>query len=258
MQQGWQLVMMVVCIALLCPAVYAQERASDTGEEKESRWYLIHGQTNTHPRLENAAKQISRQVDLPMKLLMPGHSDVRTFEDQRDDFMIWSFLLGFGRVMSDKCDVFFQVGYSEGTVETEQSKLSLLLLPFHSDFEIERSNFFAGVGTTFFPMGIARLDKYETISDRLKETKPFLNTSLNWNYLTFEADQKFGPIPFSNLIRIKQEDEWSIWSMGVNLGADVPLSKRTVLSMNGGYTFFFDNAEDFSGPTLTFLCKRYF
>lgn len=242
--------------AKLGPPASEQQEAAE--QPDELRWFFFWGSTNTHPRLKDASKLIDRQINDTLRLIAPGFDDVRTFADQRDELMIWTPFVGIGRVLSPRWDAYFQMGYSEGEIQTEATNASLLLLPFHTDVKLERSNFFAGIGTTFFPWGMAELDKYVSVKERLKHTKPFVGSVLSWNYLSFDAKIKPGFRPFGNIADIRQSEDWHIWSVGVSSGIDIPLSRRSKLSFNASYNFFLDHGADFSGPSFSIMSKRFF
>ncbi len=254
-------------IILAVPIADAQEKGAKSQQEKgkvsdqsddAKRWYLIIGSGNNHPRLKSASKQIDTQVNQTLRLAAPGFDDVRTLADQRDEFGIWTPYLGIGRTLSSHWDLFFQSGYSAGGVRTDTSDTSIILLPLHTDVRFDRSSFFAGLGLGYYPFGMTERRKYESIGDRLKSAKPFVVSTLNWNYLTFDADVRVGLGPFQELFRIKLDEKWSSWSTGLSLGVDVPVTKNTVFAMNAQYNHFFTNSDDFSGPSANFYWKYYF
>ncbi|HIJ66011.1 MAG TPA: hypothetical protein HPP77_08670 [Candidatus Hydrogenedentes bacterium] len=223
-----------------------------------AEWYFYTGNVNVHPRLDDAEKEIDRMINRRFRLFAPGFDDIRTFSDQRDDMMIWNGLIGVGRTLSRHWDFFFQAGYAAGKVRTEATDLSIFLIPLQTDITLERSSAFVGPGLAFYPRGMSRRAKYDSFAGRLKQAKPFVATTLAFNYLTFDADVKAGFVPLGGLIRQKESRRWRPWNAGLSLGADIPLTKKTVLSTNAQYSFFFDEGGDFSGPAFNFYCKRFF
>jgi hypothetical protein len=247
------------------PPPIVEEEALDTTIElrpepdvPEDAWFVFIGHMRSHSRLDQAAEDIDAEINGLFQAIAPGFDDVRTFEDQRDGAGIIIPIAAVGKVLNEHWDVFLQVGYSEGKVRTEQSNISWLLWPLNSDVILRRSSFLVGVGVDYYPWGMARLGDYDTIGARLRNARPFVASTLNWNHLTFEADIKAGPWPFSSLIKIKDERDWDIWNVGVTAGVDVPLGAKSTLSANVSYSFFFEEHRDFNGFSLIFYWKRYF
>jgi hypothetical protein len=222
-------------------------------------WYFFSGSVNNHPRLREAQKQMRRQIDGPFGVIAPGFRPVRTFADQRDEMMISTPYVGVGRKLSKCFDLFYQIGFSAGQINTRETRTSILLLPFHADVNEKRSSFFTGPGVTYFPLGMAELRKYHSFCERLRGARPFVVGTLNYNYLTFKADIKAGFQPFGNfLVQRKDYRYWNIMSSGIGFGVDIPFSARTVISMNAQYTFFWSESNDFSGPGFSFMTKYFF
>ncbi|MBN2308620.1 MAG: hypothetical protein JXR94_06590 [Candidatus Hydrogenedentes bacterium] len=224
-----------------------------------SRWYVMFGSTNNHPRLDDAQKQIDSEINRTFRFLAPGFDDVKTFGDQRDDLLIWTPYMGVGCVLSKRWDVFVQGGFSSGKVCTRATDPSILfLLPLHTDVEIKRQSFFIGAGVAFFPFGVVERHEFDSLKERLKGTRPFVATTLHWNYLSFDAKVKAGLPPIGTLSEIKQSESWNPWSAGVAVGLDMPVTRHSVLSMNVQQNYFFDQGDDFSGPGISLSWKRFF
>jgi hypothetical protein len=197
-------------------------------------------------------------VNRPFRFLAPGFEDVRTFADQRDDFMIWCPFVGVGKTLSKRWDAFAQAGYARGEVRTKASDPSILLLPLHTDVTFERSSFFAGPGLAFYPTGMPERQKFDSVLQRLKAAKPFVATTLSWNYLTFDANVHAGVGPLRKLVEKKECKEWDLWSLGLTVGLDVPTTTRSAVSVNLQYNRFLDHSGDFSGPALNVYWKKFF
>jgi hypothetical protein len=232
--------------------------ADKTKEESCSPWYFFSGNTNNHPRLKTADALVRHQIDAPFSLISPDFNSVRTFSDQANEFMIWSPLIGIGRLLNNHFDLFLQTGYAAGVVRTRQTHPSMLLLPFHSDIRIYRSSFFIGPGLAYFPFGVAELRKYHGIKERLCAARPYVVQTMHWNNMTYKAKVKAGFRPFNDFIKQEQQDAWSPFSTGTGLGVDIPVTRRSVFSANIQYNFFFHQADDFSGPGISFLYKTHF
>lgn len=237
-------------------AALADENFS-SAESQTKRFYLFFGMVNNYPRLEDAEREIDAGINGPFRLIAPGFSDVQTFSDQRDQGKIWNFFIGVGYDLSDRWDVFFQMGHTAGKLHTEATDFSLLLLPLHTDVVLKRSSFFIGPGIAYHPFGMVDRREYDSVWERIKGARPFVATTLHWNYQTFSADVSAGFRPFGNVYHEEEDLEWSVMSAGVTAGADIPVSERDVLAMNIQYEIFFRYGSDFSGPAFNVYWKHY-
>lgn len=226
--------------------------------EAHSPWYFFFGNMTNFPNLHDASKQIDSQITKPLKLLAPGFDAPKSFSNQRNDVMIHTPFVGLVRELNSHWDLFVQSGYTQGKVRTKDTDLSILLAPLYTNITFKRSSFFAGVGTHWHPWGTCTMTQYDSWAARLRAAKPFFATSINWNYLTFDADIKAGFVPFRKAIRITKSDTFEIWSHNAVFGVDVPLDKKTLFAFNVNYNTFFEHGADFSGPSFSTYIKRYF
>lgn len=237
--------------------VAASEQAEEDVPAEPLRWHVLAAAVNTYPRLESE-RLVDRFFNRPMRLLAPGFSDVRTFNDVSDDGLMWPPHLGVGRVMGDRWDVFFEAGYSAGKVRTKATDPSLLLLPLHTDFEILRQALYAGVGADYYPWRTVTLGEYHGVAERLRAARPFLGSRLTWTWARYSAKAKVGFEPFGTLVQVRLADEWVIPSVNVCIGADIPLTPKSLATVNAGYNFFKERGYDFEGPAFTLGWKYFF
>ncbi|MBN2307351.1 MAG: hypothetical protein JXR94_00170 [Candidatus Hydrogenedentes bacterium] len=221
------------------------------------RWFLFVAAANPYPRIESE-DLIDATFNPAMHFLAPGYDDVGTVGDLRDRGMLWTPYIGLGYILSERWSVFVQAGYASGKVRTKDDDWSILLVPIHTDFEIERGALYAGLGLDYFPWGMPELREYSGIRDRLRGARPTLGTRLTWTYATYDVKVQVGLRDVQNLINYELSDAWLLPSFNANVGVDVPLSKRSVFSANVGYNFFVDRAYDFAGPSLVVGWKYHF
>lgn len=231
--------------------------ANESQLSANARWFFLLGFSNAHPAIESE-QLIDRYFNSTMGFLSPAYDDVMTVGDLRDRYMLWVPYIGVGRVMSPRWAVFAQAGYAAGKVRTKADDPSILVLPLHTDFEIKRGALYGGVGADFFPFGMPELREYEGIMDRLRGTKLNVGPRVTWTNATYRAKAKVGFKPFDNLVNYTESDEWLLPSVSANIGADVPITRRSQLSFNASYNRFFDEREDFEGPSFTIIWKRFF
>lgn len=236
----------------------SRELVADEFEAHEnSPWFFLLGFSNAHPRIESE-QLIDRYFNSTMGFLSPTYDDVMTVGDLRDSGLLWVPYIGVGRVMSPKWAVFAQAGYAAGKVRTKADDPSILILPLHTDFEIKRGALYGGIGADYFPFGMPELREYDGFMDRLRGTKLNVGPRITWTNATYKAKVKVGFKPFDNLVDYTESDEWLLPSVSANIGADVPISKRSQLSFNASYNRFFDERDDFEGPSFTVIWKRFF
>ena len=233
------------------------EAVSSTETDKPLRWFFLLAAVNAHPRLESE-KLIHKYWEPAMRLLAPGYDGVNTIGDLRDDFLLWPPHVEFGRVLSRRWALLFQVGYTAGKVRTKDNDPSIFLLPLHTDFEIGRSALFGGVGVDYFPFGMPELREYKGIMERLRAARPGFGPRFVLVRATYDVKMKMGFRPFPNLLSLELSDKWLVPSLNLNACTDIPLGKRSALSLNAGYSFFKERAYDFEGPLFTIAWKRYF
>jgi hypothetical protein len=276
--------LLLTCLLLLQTAGYTEEASNKERkslaqrlhlrkypapeDDGISKWYVNQGMMNVHPQLKIAEEMIDAEINQVLRSFASGFDDITTFSDQSDDFMIWSPFISVGRVLNKRWDVFLQVGYTKGEVQTtghDPFTLAPLLTPLltlHSDITLERSTFLMGLGVDFYPLGMPELRKFDSWGERFKGVKPYLSPTLNYSYLTYDADVRLtlGPALGAPYVRtrIQRDDSWKLWNIGLTAGLDIPVSKRSTLSVNGTVNFFFDQGEDFDGYSFTFFWKRFF
>lgn len=220
-------------------------------------WYYFIAAVNVYPELKSE-ELINKTLEPVLRTLSPGHDGVYTVSDLRDDHGLWPPHLGLGVNLNENWSLFFEGGYTAGKVRTKNDRPSILLLPLHTDFEIQRSALFGGVGLDYFPWGMPESRNYDGLADRLASMRPFLGTRLTWTYATFRAKVKLGLNPLPNVVNLELSDAWRLPSATVVCGVDVPLTESTTLTFNAGYNHFWDQAFDFEGYAFTVQWRSYF
>jgi hypothetical protein len=228
-----------------------------SGSDAERRWFLMFAMVNSYPLLESE-DFVYDLFNPAMRFLAPGFDNVDTVGTLRDDHILWVPYLGIGRKMSKRWTLFFQGGYAAGKVRTKADDISLLLLPLHTDFEIQRGSLYFGPGVDFFPWGLPEQRDYDGVMDRLRNTRLCVGTRVMWTYATYRAKVKAGLKPFPNILNLELDDSWFIPSVNINVGADIPLNKQSSFFVNAGYNYFDTQDFDFEGPSYTVGLKWFF
>ncbi|NIA12627.1 MAG: hypothetical protein GWP08_01010 [Nitrospiraceae bacterium] len=226
-------------------------------EPTSYRRFVMLVMANAYPGLDSE-ELIDRFFNTAMRLIAPGFDDVTTFSDMRNRCQLWVPNIGGGYVLSKRFAVFLTIGYGAGPVRTKANDPSIFLLPLHTDFEMQRSAFTVTPGLDFFPFGMVEQQAYHGLMDRLRGSKPMLGVRLPWTYAGYKVHAKVGLKPLSKLVDAKLDDAWSIWSANLNVGLDVPLTRRNQLNVNIGHSFFFARDYDFGGTVFSLTWKYFF
>ena len=218
------------------------------------RWYVFVSALNAYPKLESE-ELVDRLYNKPMRLLAPGFDDVRTIGSTRDDVQLWSPNFGVGCVLSSKWCVHAQFGFAAGKVRTKADDVSVLLLPLHTDFEIQRGAYYVGLGAEYYPLGVVVLESRRGLRARVRGAKPFVGVRAMCSYATYKAKAKVGFKPFDNLIDYEQSGAWWVPNTTVIAGVDAPLTERQTVSLEANYAFFHEQGRNFNGPSLSATWK---
>ena len=151
-----------------------------------------------------------------------------------------------------------QGGYSAGTLNTNGTWNSWLILPLHSDVTLTRGGYYLTAGFDFWPFKQVPQKQYNTWAERFNGIRPMLGARYNINYATFDARVKIGFKPLPNLIDVEISEDYMLKGVIVNAGFDMPISTYSHMTFEVDYNFFQDHEEDFNGPAITVGIKHYF
>ncbi len=223
----------------------------------EYRWYAMLCMANAYPGLKSE-DLINNLFDPVMGVIAPGIEPVNTFGDMRDNYLLWVPNIGAGYNISPHFSLFLTLGYGAGPAHTKDSAPSLFLVPLHLSFDMKRSAFTVTPGIDYFPFGMVEQRDYHGLKDRLRAIRPTLGVRVPWTYAGYEARVKLGLWPLKDLINVKLEDTWSIWSVNVNVGMDIPVNRRNQVNVNIGQSVFFAHDDDFGGTVFSVTWKHLF
>ena len=234
------------------PAADAQEDAPP-----QRNWYVMLCMANAYPRLRSE-KLINNVFDPIMGAIAPGIAPINTFGDMRDNHLLWMPNIGGGYNVSRHLSLFLQLGYGTGPVRTKDSALSILLLPLHMYFEMNRSAFTITPGLDYFPFGMTEQRDYHGLKDRLCAIRPMFGVRVPWTHAGYKARANLGLGPFDTVASMKLGDAWSVWSTNLNVGFDLPVSRNDQVNVNFGRSYFFGHDSDFGGPVFSVTWKHLF
>jgi hypothetical protein len=236
-------------------------KTDEDGQCKEApceyRRYAMLCMANAYPGLESE-ELIGNVFDPIMHAIAPGIERVNTFSDMRDHLLLWVPNVGGGYNISKHLSLFLQLGYGAGPVRTKDSAPSIFLLPLHLDFEMRRSAFTITPGLDYFPFGMVEQRDYHGLMDRLRAIRPMLGVRVPWTHAGYKARVNLGLGPVDKLVNVKLGNTWDIWSTNVNLGFDMPLTRRNQLNFNLGRSFFFGHDSDFGSTVFSITWKYLF
>lgn len=224
---------------------------------REYRWYALLCMANAYPGLESE-KLIGNLFDPIMRGIAPDIESVNTFSYMRDHHQLWVPNVGVGYNVSRRLSLFLQLGYGSGPVRTKDSAPSLLLIPLHLVFEMKRSAFTVTPGLDYFPFGMVEQRDYRGLKERLCAIRPMLGVRVPWTHAGYTARGTIGLGPAKKILDMKLGNSWDLWSTNVNLGFDVPVSRRNQVNVNLGRSFFFGQDKDFGGTVFSVTWKHLF
>lgn len=227
------------------------------GEEAPRRWYLRFEGLNIYPELEDE-KLLEGPANSAFRLLTYGHQGFKTFSEQRDSAGLWAPQVGIGRDIWDHVSVFTQAGYSTGILRTDQRNPTRLLFPLRSSLEMRRGGTYVVAGADYCPYGFPAQRRYHGLVDRLRETRPFAGVRVSYNRTVFDGNLNLGSPPFSRLLHVRMDKAWDIFNFYPVLGAEVPVTKNTTISLSATYNYPSQQKENLRGPGMSISVKRYF
>ena len=224
----------------------------------DRRWYAMLCLANAYPGLKSE-ELITGLFDPIIGAIAPGMERVNTFTDMRDSHLLWVPNIGGGYNISPHFSVFLQLGYGAGPVCTKDSSPSIFFLaPLHLSFEMKRRAFTITPGIDYFPFGMVEQRDYDGLMDRLRAIRPTLGLRVPWTSAGYKAHAKIGVGPIGKLANINLGESWSVWSTNVNVGFDMPISRRNQVNVNFGHCFFYGQNSDFGGNAFSVTWKYLF
>lgn len=237
----------------LAPVPADPEKAE---EDKPRRWYLRFEGLNIYPDLEDE-KVLEGPGNTAFRLLTVNHEDFETFSQQRDNAGLWAPQMGLGRDIGNRLSIFAQAGYSTGILRTNQRKPTRLLLPLRSSLEMRRGGTYLVLGADYYPFGFPAQRRYHGLVDRLRETKPVAGARVSLNRTVFDGNFNLGSPPVSRLLHVRMDKAWYIFNFYPTLGAEIPLTENTTVSLSATYNYPSQQKENLRGPGISISLKRY-
>ncbi len=237
------------------PAAGPEE--GDGDEEEPSDWFWFVTTSNYHNKLKTSESRIDRQINGLFSLLFPRWRRVTTFQDWRDDWMIWDLTLGVGRDINESLAWTVYAGGGQGTIRNRDTYGLPPLFPVSSKVYFTRQSINAGASIRWWPWG--RPEKTEKgILGALKGTKPVTEMNAGYSRQLSEAEVRMWTPLTGDAFRIRQKDIFHLFWASPRAGVEIPLSDTFTFNALGGYLFFHDQQDDFNGWMLeTFLCGRF-
>lgn len=236
-----------------------KEAKAESQDDKHSQWlsrcYIFVAASNAYPRMRSE-RYIKTYYDGISKLIAPGYDDVTTVSDMRDKGLVWAPQLGVGYAINNHVAASMYGGYLEGKVRTEANDRSIILLDYHSDFEIQRAALYGGDSVDVFPLGMPERKKRKGLIDRLKAARPYVGAGITWTHAAYDAKAKLGIKPFEN-ISVEPSEEWTVPNISASIGVDVPLTERSSFAAHYSHNRFLRLRDDFEGPSFTFAWKHF-
>jgi hypothetical protein len=228
-----------------------------TNEPRELRWFILPAMINVYPAMESE-ELIEQYYNPIMRMLAHDLRDVRTIGTLRDAHLLWTPDFSVGKVLSRRWTAYLHFGYSAGRVRTKEHIISNFLLSLRTDFEIYRSAAYIGLCADYFPWGMPSQKKYEGLWERLRATRPYLGLRFTETYAGYQVKAKGSFIDGVHFMNIELHENWWVPTVNANVGADIPITRHSAISVNAGYNTSFKRGIDFDGPEFTVGWRHFF
>lgn len=230
--------------------------ASHSSEQRgvAGRRFVELGLSQYWPRLVRSERRIDRDVNNLGAFSFPfQYSDVRTFDDARDEGTLVLTRLGGGQWITDQ---FSLSGYIEGGARQIDSRQRLSGL-FTVDTEFEAALFTAGIGGAYYPLGPPDFSQHGSITEMLAAGRPAIVQSVEVEYLDARGDaslRMFGLPLRRSIVNIHD------WNVSYNPGIlwHAPLNERWSVTAGASYHFHVYRHAELDGFAVTLATRLSF
>ena len=217
--------------------------AVEAGDSRDGRfWYLDVGLRTSFPRLAWAKRQLSRRLQLPLKVDVFGALDTTTTVlDRRRNFSLNTLHLGLGRQENRwfKWNV-----YAGGGAWEDASHSRALIASLSVEFDYSLA--YAGLAANVYPFAVPRYARYANVAEHVKAGRPFLLTGIETAYVDAEGSGRYAFAPFTIYSDHESVRDW-LFSGLVGLGWEVPLHEHWALALSAHYAFHLYRPDEFNG-----------
>ncbi len=235
----------------------SQIKRHETEAEKKKRWYVRFEGLNIYPELEDE-KLLEGPINAAFRVLTPKHEGFETFSQQRDRAGLWAPQIGIGRDLGAHLSLFTAVGYSSDILRTNQCHPTLLLFPMRSSLEMRRGGTYVVLGADYYPFGLPDQRRYHGLVERLREAKPLAGIRVSYNRTVFDANMNLGGPPLNRLLHLRIDKAWGIFNFYPILGAEMPITRDTAISLGATYDYPSQQKRNLRGPGVYIALKCYF
>ena len=214
---------------------------------EERRWFVLVGLVNVYPRLERE-QLIKELLDPALQTLAPGYRN-HLYGHARRPFAVLP-KLPWACSVAPFCLIRSRGIPQELCVRTKPPSV-LLGVPLYSDVKIRRYATYLGIDLDYYPWGMVEQKPYANWGERLRGIRPTLGARHTWTWAGFDADIRLGLWPFEEAVKVKLNDSWALPNITLVAGLDIPLNQRSAIILNAGYSFFWQEKQDFAGPAFT-------
>jgi hypothetical protein len=237
--------------------VQREAAKTDNGEAAwENRWFWFVCSSNYHAKLKTSEQQIDRQINGLFGLIFPGWERVTTFQDWRDDWLVWDLSVGIGRDISPHLAWTVYAGGGLGTIRNRDD-YRLGLVPVGMKVYFTRTSFFTGASLRWWPWERAHREE-KGFWGMVKGIRPVTEMNVGYSLETSEADVRASFPLVGDLLHINQKDTYNLFWLSPRAGIEIPFSDKYSLNLLGGYLWFNDAQDDFNGPMMEVMfCGRF-
>ena len=236
------------------PASVEKDQASGKNEDRNS-WYFIWGMSNVHPDLKPSEAQINRDMNEPLRLIMPGYRDVRTFRGMEKDFEMWDPQFGAARDLNKWLTLFATGGVVAGEAQSRHHYYPLLIkTSVLSSFK--RFAAYAALGLDYYPLGKPHKEPKEagnTILRSLRGIRPVLELSSGYVYVSCVGEGQISMPLVGSIYKKRHVLVFHEWNVSPRVGFEIPITPRNSISLMGGYQFLLPDNREYNGPCMVLM-----
>ncbi len=231
-------------------------KAADDEEAWENRWFWFVCSTNYHNRLKTSEQQIDRQINGLFGAVFPRWEGVTTFQDWRDEWLVWDLSAGIGRDINPHL-AWTVYGVAGTGVIRNREDYHLLLAPVGMKEYFTRTSLSLGASLRWWPWERAHRDGPGFWSI-VKGIRPVTEMNIGYSREISKAEVRASVPIVGDVLHIKQVETYNLGWLSPRAGIEIPLSDKYSINVLGGYLWFNNAQNDFDGWMLEFMLSGRF
>jgi hypothetical protein len=173
---------------------------------------------------------------------------VTTFQDWRDEWLMWDLSAGVGRDISPHLAWTVYGVAGTGTIRNRDD-YRLLLAPVGMKEYFTRTSLSVGTSLRWWPWERAHRDGPGFWSI-VKGIRPVTEMNVGYSRQISKAEVRASVPLLGDVLHINQSDTYNLGWISPRAGIEIPLSDKYAINVLGGYLWFNNAQDDFNGFML--------